>query len=203
MDNEKELIDSVIKGNPKDVKRFIEAYQTLISHVVFKMVSNPTDREDCCQEILIKAVRNLPEFRFESKLSTWIARIAYHWCINYLKKKKVDLYNDKVSPESYDDEHPESAEERLTGSFWGTEYPEADESLNRKNMMNKIYKTIETLSPVYKTILTLYHLDEMSYQEIGEITRLPEGTVKSYLFRARKQLKERLLSIHQEEEWAI
>ena len=73
------------------------------------------------------------------------------------------MYNDKVLPECYEDDHPESAEERFTGSFWGTESPEADESLNRKTMMSKIYKTIETLSPVYRTILTLYHMDEMSY----------------------------------------
>jgi RNA polymerase sigma-70 factor (ECF subfamily) len=203
MENEKELVESVIKGQSKDIRRFIDTYQHLISHVVFKMISNPTDREDCCQEIMIKTVRNLPEFRFESKLSTWIARIAYHRCINYLQKKKVTLYHDQEKSDMGDDDASANIEERFTESVWSPETDNSDEKLNRKDMMEQMYKAIDTLTPVYRTILTLYHMDEMSYSEIGQITQLPEGTVKSYLFRARKQLKERLLSIHQEEEWAL
>ncbi len=203
MENEKELVESVIKGQTKDVKRFIEAYQSLISHVVFKMVSNVSDREDCCQDILIKVVRNLPEFRFESKLSTWIARIAYHSCVNYLQKKKVTLYYDRVHTIENEDESSGNAEEQFTESVWGREPERADDQLNRQDLMKKIFRAIDALSPVYRTILTLYHMDEMSYQEIAQITRLPDGTVKSYLFRARKQLREHLLSIHKEEEWAL
>lgn len=202
MENEKELVESVIKGETGDVRRFIEAYQALVAHIVFKLVSNPADREDCCQEIMIKAVHNLPEFRFESKLSTWIAKIAYHRCLNYLQKKKLSLYEDHVYRDDDDEGCAEPFEESISESLWNRE-PEPDEILNRKNVMEIIYRKIDELPPLYRTILTLYHMDEMSYQEIGQITKLPEGTVKSYLFRARKQLREKLLSITHQEEWTL
>ncbi len=202
MENEKELVESVIKGETGDIRRFIETYQALIAHIVFKLVSNPADREDCCQEIMIKAIHNLPDFRFESKLSTWIAKIAYHRSLNYLQKKKLSLYEDRNNQNDDEGGAGESFKENISESLWNCE-PEPDEILNRKNVMEIIYRKIDELSPLYRTILTLYHMDEMSYQEIGQITKLPEGTVKSYLFRARKQLRKKLLSITHQEEWTL
>ncbi|MDD3731276.1 MAG: sigma-70 family RNA polymerase sigma factor [candidate division Zixibacteria bacterium] len=62
-------------------------YLRLVNHVVFKMVSNDCDREDICQDVFIKAYQNLGSFKFDAKLSTWLARIAYNTCLNHLEKK--------------------------------------------------------------------------------------------------------------------
>lgn len=190
MENEfsdtRQLINKILTNQVGAFEQLIKEYQRLVSHIVFRIVSNSKDREDLCQEVFIKIYQNLSNFHFESKLSTWIAQIAYNSCINYLAKKKLPLYNDNLGNNSF---------YALAGE---TKNPEA--LANHQDIVTKLKSEIEKLPVLYKTILTLYHLDEMSYNEIGTIMKLPEGTVKNYLFRARKLLKNRLVSKYSKED---
>jgi RNA polymerase sigma-70 factor (ECF subfamily) len=147
------------------------------------MIANNADREDLCQEIFFKVYRSLPSFRLECKISTWIGRIAYNTCINHLQKMRTPLYEDHKSISNI-----------------ATEAQQPDIFIEEKDISTRVQTEINKMDVRYRTILTLYHLNEMSYSEIGEIMNLPEGTVKSYLFRARRQLKERLMSKYREEE---
>jgi RNA polymerase sigma factor (sigma-70 family) len=151
------------------------------------MIQSPTDREDICQDVFLKVYENLGGFKFESKLSTWIAKIAYNTCLNHLEKKKVLLFDDISS----DDRSLES----LPGNTLAP-----DRLAEEKQTSSLLRKEIRKLPVHYKTIITLYHLDHMSYNEISEAMDLPEGTVKSHLFRARRLLKERLMSKYQPED---
>lgn len=165
----------------------IEKYQRLVSHIVFGMISNESDREDVCQDVFIKLYQNLSHFQFQSKISTWIAKIAYNTCINHLTKKKVPLFDDcSTGRQSIDD--------------YLSNRTSPEQFAEDSDLAQRLQNEISRLPIRFRTILTLYHLDEMSYTEIAEILGLPEGTVKSYLFRARKLLKERLLSKFQLEE---
>lgn len=184
---EKELIEKILAGKTSAFRLFIESNKKLVAHIVFRMVHNVADREDLCQEVFLRAFQNLSGFSFQSKLSTWLARIAYNTCINYLEKHKVALYED-FAPE----DHPLDA---VRGDWRSP--AELTEFEERKNI---VLREIERIPIRYRTILTLYHLDEKSYQEIAEITDLPEGTVKNYLFRARQYLKDRLVKIYDQEE---
>jgi len=181
------LIEEILSGNQKAFQTFIETYQRLVSHVVFRMVPDEADREDLCQDIFLKIYKNLPEFKFNSKVSTWIARIAYNTCINYLEKRKIPLFED-LSTERI-------SLDNLSGTLVAP-----DEYAEERDISQRLKIEIEKLPVHFRTILTLFHLESMSYHEIGDIMKLPEGTVKSYLFRARKSLKERLLSQYQQEE---
>jgi RNA polymerase sigma-70 factor (ECF subfamily) len=187
MIEDKQIIQEVLSGKTSTFKILVEKYQRLVAHVVFRMVSNTEEREDICQEVFIKVYSNLNKFRFEAKFSTWIARVAYNTCINNLEKKKASLYDDFVgeggSIEDYFDNR--------TSPSGSTEAQETSECLKEE---------IEKLPISYRAILTLFHLEGMSYLEIGEVMDLPEGTVKSYLFRARKKLKELLINKYQPEE---
>lgn len=120
----------------------------------------------------MKVYQNLASFQFGSKLSSWIAKIAYHSCIDFLKKSKK--YTQKHI--SLEDTFPQDLTE--TGIS-------PDESVQKEEVHLSLQKEIEKLPPQYRAILTLFHLEEKSYTEISEIMQLPEGTVKSYLFRAR------------------
>jgi len=181
------LIEEILSGNQKAFQTFIETYQRLVSHVVFRMVPDEADREDLCQDIFLKIYKNLPEFKFNSKVSTWIARIAYNTCVNYLEKRKLPLFED-LSTERI-------SLDNLSGTLVAP-----DEYAEERDISQRLKIEIEKLPVHFRTILTLFHLESMSYHEIGDIMKLPEGTVKSYLFRARKSLKERLLSQYQQEE---
>jgi len=185
--NDALLIKRIRAGNQKAFQSFIEKYQRLVSHIVFRMVSNTADREDICQDIFLKVYQNVAGFRFECKMSTWIAKIAYHACINHLQKKKIPLFRNG------------SPEDKSFADISGENKP-PDAFTEERDIASRLQAEIDKLDPPFRTILTLYHVDEMSYAEIGKIMDLPEGTVKSYLFRARKRLRERLISKYQREE---
>jgi RNA polymerase sigma-70 factor (ECF subfamily) len=177
MQNEEELISRIVNGDLTAFKILIKQYEKLVIYMVGRLVQNKEDIEDICQEVFIKVHKYLPGFRFQSKLSTWIAQIAYGTAINHQKKVsgKRNLTDDISDFENY---------------HKTTEDPET--ILTKKNTSVFIQQQIQKLPIHYRTVLTLYHLNEFSYQEIEEITGMPEGTVKNYLFRARKLLKEKL-----------
>lgn len=187
MNEPNEQIRKILAGNSEAFRELIVSHQRLVSHIVFRMVSNEADREDVCQEVFIKVYQNLGGFQFESKFSTWIAKIAYNTSINYLKKKKVPLFDDlRREDESID-------------SF-GSESRTADSFAVSTDISARLQQEIDALPVRYRTILTLYHLDEMSYSEIADILNMPDGTVKNYLFRARKLLKQKLSAKYEVEE---
>ncbi len=190
MADSKRLVRKILAGNTKAFESLIEEHQRLVSHIVFRMVSNVSDREEICQDVFMKVYQNLKGFQFESKLSTWIARIAYNTCINYLEKKKVPLFDDCSPEEKTLDSYP--AEGTLP-----------DEHAERKDISQRLQNEIDKMPIHFRTILTLYHLDNLSYNQITEIMQMPEGTIKSYLFRARKLLKERLLAKYQPEDLCL
>lgn len=181
------LIERIKAGDKNAFRTLIEMHQRLVGHIVFRMISNAADRKDLCQDVFLKVYQNLTGFRHESKVSTWIATIAYNTCINYLQKKKVSLFDDHT-PE-------DKSLENISGN-----HMLPDEFVEERDIASRLQNEIGKLDVHLRTILTLYHLDEMSYNEIAQIMDLPEGTVKSYLFRARKRLKERLMSKYKKEE---
>jgi len=187
MQNDKLLIEKILAGDKIAFQAFVEEYQRLVSHIVFRMISNREDREDTCQEVFLKIYQNLSSFRSESKLSTWIAKIAYNTCLNYLEKRKLLLLDDL------------SIGEQSLASF-SENNPRPDELTDERELTFLLKTEIEKMPVHFRTILTLYHLEGMSYNQIGKITGLPDGTVKSYLFRARRLLKERLLAKYQPED---
>jgi RNA polymerase sigma-70 factor (ECF subfamily) len=181
---DKRLVEKILTGDSTAFTELVEKYQKLVSHLVFRMLPRSADHEDVCQDIFIKIYRNLGYFQFHSRLSTWIAKITFNTCVNYLNKKKTGLYAD------FTDADLDALPANLAG-------PAAD--AEQKDTASHLKLLIEQLPVHYRTILTLFHLEEMSYQEICEVTEMPEGTVKNYLFRARKLLKESLLANYPEE----
>lgn len=165
----------------------------MVAQIVFKMISNSDDRKDIAQDIYLKVFKKLPGFKFQSKLSTWIAQISYNTCFDHLRKKKLTLPGNIYES---DDNVPDTIKNRSpidTGL-------KADILTMHKDLSAILKSEIEKLSPVYKTLITLYHNEELSYEEIGQITGLPAGTVKNYLFRARKSLKNSLLLNYKKED---
>lgn len=170
---DKILVDKVLKGDRNAFSSLIAQYQRLVEHMVAKLVDDPRDREEVAQDIFVKIYEKLEDFHFESKLSTWIATIAYRQAINALKKRK----------RMKEDEDIENIDFNI-----GDE----DLTVENEDYAKFIHRWIEKLPTRYRSILTLYHLEGMSYPEIVEVMEMPEGTVKNYLFRARKKLRELL-----------
>lgn len=186
-DQEKAIIQCVLDGDTEAFRLVVEQYQRLVAHIVFRMIPHVHTREDLCQDVFVKVYRNLKTYRFQSKLSTWIAKIAYNRCLNYLEKKKVPLFEDMTPDDVGIDDFSMAVNQ-----------PEND--VINLDLIDRVKKTIEKLPVKYRTVITLYHLEAMKYDEIAEIMQLPEGTVKSYLFRARKALKDLISAKYTKEE---
>ncbi|SHN33557.1 RNA polymerase sigma factor [Mucilaginibacter sp. OK098] len=192
---DKELVDEVLAGNRYAFGKIIKNTEGLVAMIVFKMIANSGDRKDLVQDIYLKAFHGLANFRFMSKLSTWIGQIAYHTCLHYLEKKKLLLLDQTGDGE----ETSELTLEALSNRNLSPSENEIEKRLIRKELNNILEKEIGKLQPVYRTLLSLYR-EELSNEEMVQITGLPEGTIKSYLFRTRKTLKENILTNYKKED---
>lgn len=190
-----ELVRLLLDGEKDAFPLLVKRTEGLVAQIVFKMITVTEDRKDLVQDIYFNAYRHVKNFRFQSKLSTWIGSIAYHACYNYLKKKRLLL----LETSQEDGTHP-SLLETMSNRLLDHSSNDTIEQIFKKDLGTALQKGIDQLSPIYATLIALYHYQELSYQEIAEITGLPEGTLKSYLFRARKQLRELVLINYKKED---
>lgn len=188
------LVENVLHGDTNAFKVIIKNTEGLVAQIIFKMIPGAEDRKDMAQDIYLKAFQKLGSFKFQSKLSTWIAQIAYNTCINHLEKKKLLLIENNDEDSEPDDEAVEILNKKMNPLN-----SETEKIIFKKELSAILKKEIDKLSPVYRTLITLYHNEELNYSEIAAITELPEGTVKNYLFRARKTLRNNLLLTYKNE----
>lgn len=195
---ERELVEQVLDGDREAFLAFINRYERLVKHVVFRMIDDERDREELCQDVFMRAYRYLDGFRFDSKLSTWLARIARNTCLNHLEKKDMPLYADHAPSADDESSDAQAALNRI-------EDADADvaETTTARERQDVVRQGIQTLAEHYRTALTLYHLEGMSVTQISEVMDNPEGTVKSHLYRGRKKLKDWLLDHYSQEELTL
>ncbi|MGC1241149.1 MAG: sigma-70 family RNA polymerase sigma factor [Chryseosolibacter sp.] len=177
MTDDRTLVARVLTGDMQAFMLLIKQHERLVAHMVGRLVKSEEDREELCQDVFMKVHDKLEEFTFQSRLSTWIATIAYRHAINHLRKQKMQ-YSDIPD------------EEAFTKTFIEPSNPEM--VAEEKDLDDFVLKLVDQLPPQYRLVLTLYHIDGMHYPEIAEITKMPEGTVKNYLFRARNLMKEKV-----------
>ncbi len=194
-DEERRLVSLALKGDNSAFGLIIKNTEKLVAQIVFKMIANNEDRKDIAQDIYLKAWNRLPGFRFECKLSTWIAQISYNTSLDHLRKKKMVLTGNE-----FDIIEPENETALSFDKPNHTYYPAENDSITGKELSVILKEEIERLPPIYKTMIALYHQQELSYEEIGEVTGLPAGTVKSYLFRARRVLRNNLAINYKKED---
>lgn len=187
--NDAELVQQVINGNENAFRFLVAKHQRLVLHIVGRIVRRQEDWEDICQDVFMKVFRKIRKFRGDSKLSTWIATIAYNTSLSYIRSRnrKQELFVD----EDIQSVAGKGIDRR------------GQKTLEKEEVKQLLLEMIETLPVHYRTVLTLFHLEEFSYKEVGEITGMPEGTIKSYLSRARKMLKERLEQVSKSEKTNI
>jgi len=186
--DEESLVKSVLSKDRTAFEMLINRHKGLVFHIVLPIIKNEVDREDVCQDVFLKVYEKLYTFQFKSKLSTWIGNIAFNTAISFLKKKKDELISDIFSFS----EGGERQNVNLKG-FIIDESPLADALIIAEENKVLLHREIGKLTSIQRTILLLYHQDELSLDEISVIMDMPVNTVKSHLFRARTQLKEALI----------
>jgi RNA polymerase sigma factor (sigma-70 family) len=181
--DEKELVKSVLSKDKAAFKQLIRQYEGLVIHIVVPLIDNQSDRDDICQDVFLKVYEKLHTFQFKSKLSTWIGNIAYNTSINLLQKKRNVLLDDifSLNRDSESDSHGQMSAE-VSGQD-----PEAILIITEEKKL--LQAAVDRLPAIQKTLILLFHQDELPLDEIGAMMNMPVNTVKSHLFRARATLK--------------
>lgn len=180
-DSDREVVAAVLARTPGAFEALVQRHQKLVWHLVHRMVQHPEQTRDLSQEVFLRVHQRLHQFRFESALGTWIGRIAFSIASRHLKRKQLPLVENN--------EDDDSLFERIGDTF------DLEAALGDAQLLERMGEAIESLPPLLRTIITLYHLDELEISEVARITDLPTGTVKSHLFRARRRLRQQLESL--------
>jgi len=174
-----ELVRQAIGGGDDAFETLVRDNQRMVYALALRMLKNPTTAEDIAQEAFIKAYRNLETFRSGSKFSTWIYRITYNTAIDHIRKRK-----DEVELAEWD-------------GASDTDTPE--ESLIGRETSRQVRDALKQISPEYRRVLELFYFSGKKYREVAEITDLPLNTVKTYIYRGKKEL----LNVVQKEGLAV
>lgn len=177
-----ELVQSAIDGREMSFEELVRRYQRPIAAYVYRMVGDYDAALDLTQEVFIKVYNSLTRYRSEFKFSTWIYKIAHNAAIDHLRRHAV---RDQALTTGIDGERREVLIEnrRLT--------PEQESE--RKERRSEIESVVQLLPAAYRELIVLRHSQDLSYDEIAEVTGLPLGTVKNRLFRARESMRDHLL----------
>lgn len=165
---------------------FLDKHSELVYNLALRLTGNRSDAEDLAQDALIRALKALPKFRGDSKLSTWVYTITVNTYKNRVRAEKSRGFWKTISfgmlggPDKDPDE-PDFEPK-------GNDAP-IDENLEKAGTASTVQKALLQLDPDDRAIVVLREIEERSYEEIGEALGLPAGTVKSRLFRARAKLK--------------
>jgi RNA polymerase sigma-70 factor (ECF subfamily) len=185
MDDDRSLVTAVLANVPGAFERLVREYQGLCWHVIQRMVRHPEDTRELCQEAFLRVHQCLHQYRFDAALKSWIGQVAYSVAKRHLERKRIPLAEPAADADGL------SLLDHV-GDGFDLEAATADDEIARH-----LHAAIETLPPLQRMVLTLYHLDELPIAEIAGITGLAEGTIKSHLFRSRKLLRDALQHLEQ------
>jgi len=189
---EKEVIDSCKAGAEKAFREVVLAYQRRVYNIAYRMLGNKEEAKDLAQEVFLSVFESIKNLREEVKFEPWLIQITLNHCRNrwkYLKRRKY------FQSDSLDD--PIETEE---GEIPRQVYDPSDNPetlLEKKMIQDLIQRGLLQLKEEQRELIVLRDLQGLSYEEIGKLFSLPEGTVKSRIHRARMNLKEQLeIMIH-------
>jgi len=177
--DERRFIERLKAGERGALERLVTTYQGQVYRLCLRLLKDESEAEDMAQETFLRACKALPLFRRDAGLSTWLFKIALNVCRNRLEylKRRRSAHHRAIS--------------ELEGDRWQLKQ-RADESPEQRAMRDEaeghLERSFQELTPDHRLLLNLRDGEELSYQEISEVTGWPEGTLKSKLHRARKQL---------------
>src|ERR1041385_8353664 len=176
--SDRELVATAVSGGEGSFEELVRRYQRPISAYVYRMVGNYESALDLTQEIFIKVYSSLRRYRAEFKFSTWIYKIAHNSAVDHLRRTATREQSLVMGHEGDQFDLPVES---------GRLSPEQESE--RKERRIEIESVVRALPANYRELIILRHSQDLSYEEIVEVTGLPLGTVKNRLFRAREMMR--------------
>lgn len=182
----KKRIIQVKKGDQNAFAEIVELFKDKVYQLCYRMVGNAHDAEDIAQEAFIRAYVNINSYDINRKFSTWLYRIATNLSIDRLRKRKPDYFLDAEI---------EGTEGLTMYSQISSDELQPDEMVESLEFQEWIQQEINELPVMYRSVIVLKYIEELSLKEIGEILDLPIGTVKTRIHRGREALRKRLRNV--------
>jgi RNA polymerase sigma-70 factor, ECF subfamily len=183
--DDQRLIVECLRGDPAAFGVLVRRYQDRLYSTVFRLVGNAEDAQDVVQEAFLNAYQSLEGFKGDSLFFTWLYRIAVNAAISFKRKRRVVIPID-------------AARGGVSGVPRGVEPPDPSElsrpghALEQEEQERRIQRALSRLSPEHRAVLILKDMEGQKYEAMAEILRVPLGTIRSRLHRARLELRELL-----------
>ncbi len=179
-------------GRQAAYRELVRRYERPIFSLIYRMVRNREQAEDLSQETFVKALNAIESYRPEYKFSSWIFKIANNVSIDHLRRRELDTLSLDGSPHALTPEAIQASALQL-----GDRQETALEELEAKELGGEIEVAIAGLRPEYRSCILLRHVEGRPYEEIATMLDLPLGTVKTYIHRARGELRQALAHLRQ------
>jgi len=170
-DRDHALIEDCQRGDREALSSLVRRYERPVYNAAYRMLGSPDEAADVTQTTFLKAFENLDRYNPQYKFFSWIYRIAVNESINQINRRK---------------RHSEWKDDRAAN------LPGPDEQVDAGRISRQLQAALEQLTEDQRAVIVLRHFVECSYRQIGEILQIPEKTVKSRLYSARQQMKDRL-----------
>ena len=173
MKDQENIIARARRGDADAFEQLVVAYRDQVFRLALRMCGNEADADEVAQEAFLSAWKALPNFRGDSRFSTWLYQLISHAAIDLMRREKRQIAAEDITEVSAPDPGPSPQQQA-----------------ERSETRQAVRDAMGQLSPEYRQIVVLRFLQELSYEEIGVVLKLPPGTVKSRLNRAKSQLKD-------------
>jgi RNA polymerase sigma-70 factor (ECF subfamily) len=193
--DDKQLVGLCRRGDERAARELVERFQRPVFSIVYRMVRDRERAEDLTQETFVRTFNNLDRYDSSYKFSSWLFKIAYNLTVDHLRKKELRTISIHGSPDAVTADQQEATSVTIESA---EEAP--DVRLESLELAGQLEDAIGQLRAEYRTAILLRHVEGRAYEEIAEIMDIPLGTVKTYIFRARRQLREDLSDLHEEPE---
>jgi RNA polymerase sigma-70 factor, ECF subfamily len=179
-----EVVALAQQGKENAYRELLARYERPVFSLVFRMVRDRETAEDLAQETFVKVLNNIDRYSPDFKFSSWLFKIANNLTIDHLRRRRLNTISIEGAPDAVT---AESAKATSITIVSGDESPL--EELESRELGQSIERAIAKLRPEYRACIMLRHVEDRSYEEIAEIVKLPLGTVKTYIHRARHELR--------------
>jgi RNA polymerase sigma-70 factor (ECF subfamily) len=187
---ERLLIRRLRDRDEKAFREVVARYGDRVYNLTYRMLGNREEAEDLSQEVFITVFKSIDSFRGDSKFSTWLYRITANHCKNRIKY--LARRHDRARSEYEEEIGLQSVEGALTAP---TPSPRPDKHVEGLELERLMQEALAALDDDQRIVIVLRDIEELSYEEICNVTNLPEGTVKSRLHRARMALRKKMLKL--------
>ena len=179
--SDEELVARAREGDRPAFARLVDRHSVSVFNLTLRIVGNREDAEEAAQDVFVRAFRNLDRFRGEARFSTWLYRIAVNVSLSSARRSRRDLSTTSLS----------GSEDGEEGLVMQLPDPSANpaEQFEQAEFRKQVRNMVAALPPIYSAVISMYHIQSLSYDEIAEALELPIGTVKARLFRARAALR--------------